>query len=337
MFDSVKKAAATDQNGVEISCADGWVRNCVPIIAAITTDYEEQVRLTGVVSGRQCTMCTIHPDLREDLEIDVPWRTQEDTKLRIFRQRAHDGVLPRKRRHKPGDNGLPQTTLSSHADGSSESSDSDSELDPDKRVHDINCFAFNHRYMEINQSMMVDILHQLLKGVMMHVFAWTNAFIADQAQNKKGTRMGQGVEAASKGATRHRRKADKSKVAKGIVEAIVDRRFASIPPYPTLRVFSHMSSVTEWTGAEQKSILRQILPVFVPLLEEIGTEDAKEAIRFLRATVDFITLAMYESHDTETLRYFDLALCRMNQHKEVFRKYRNPKAEEDDRHFNFPT
>ncbi|THV91127.1 hypothetical protein D6D27_05451 [Aureobasidium pullulans] len=229
------------------------------------------------------------------------------------------------------------TALSSQADESSESSGSDSELDPDKRVHDIKCFAFNHRYMEINQSMMVDILHQLLKGVMMHVFAWTNAFIADQAQNKKGTRMGQGVEAASKGATRHRRKADKSKVAKGIVEAIVDRRFASIPPYPTLRVFSHMSSVTEWTGAEQKSILRQILPVFVPLLEEIGTEDAKEAIRFLRATVDFITLAMYESHDTETLRYFDLALCRMNQHKEVFRKYRNPKAEEDDRHFNFPT
>ncbi|THX68147.1 hypothetical protein D6D04_10664 [Aureobasidium pullulans] len=336
VFDSVKKAAATDQNGVEISCADGWVRNCVPIIAAITTDYEEQVKLTGVVSGRQCTMCTIHPDLREDLEIAVPWRTQEDTKLRIMRQRAHGGVLPRKRRHKPGDNGLPQTTLSSHADGSSESSDSDSELDPDKRVHDINCFAFNHRYMEINQSMMVDILHQLLKGVMMHVFAWTNAFIADQAQNKKGTRMGQGVEAASKGATRHRRKTDKSKVAKGIVEAIVDRRFASIPPYPTLRVFSHMSSVTQWRGAEQKSILRQILPVFVPLLEDIGTEDAKEAIRFLRATVDFITLAMYESHDTETLRYFDLALYRMNQHKEVFRKYRNPKAEEDDRHFNFP-
>jgi hypothetical protein len=125
-------------------------------------------------------------------------------------------------------------------------------------------------------------------------------------------------------------------VAKAIVQNVVDRRFASIPPYPTLRVFSKLSAVSQWTGAEQKSILRQILPVFVPLLEEIGTTAAKEAIRFIRATVDFITLAMYESHDDNTLRYFELALYRMNQHKEVFRKYRNPKAEEEARHFNFP-
>jgi hypothetical protein len=125
-------------------------------------------------------------------------------------------------------------------------------------------------------------------------------------------------------------------VAKSIVTGIVDRRFASIPKFATIRVFQHLSKVSQWTGAEQKYILRQILPVFVPLLEEVGTPEANAAIQFIRATVDFITLAMYQSHDDNTLRYLELALYRMNQRKEVFQKYRNPKAKDDEQHFDFP-
>jgi hypothetical protein len=55
-----------------------------------------------------------------------------------------------------------------------------------------------------------------------------------------------------------------------------------------------------------------MLLVFTPLLKEIGKLEAKEAIRFIRATIDFITLAMYESYDEDTLRYFNLALYRIN-------------------------
>jgi hypothetical protein len=42
----------------------------------------------------------------------------------------------------------------------------------------------------------------------------------------------------------------KAKVTALIVERIIDRRFASIPPYPTLRVFAHLSKVSQWTGAK---------------------------------------------------------------------------------------
>jgi hypothetical protein len=55
-----------------------------------------------------------------------------------------------------------------------------------------------------------------------------------------------------------------------------------------------------------------MLLVFAPLLKEIGTLKAKEAIRFIRATIDFITLAMYKSYNKDTLRYFNLALYRIN-------------------------
>ena len=54
--------------------------------------------------------------------------------------------------------------------------------------------------------------------------------------------------------------------------------------------------------------------------------DAYEAIRFIRTIVDFILLAMYKSYNDDTLRYIELALFRMNHHKEVFRKYRLTKT-----------
>ena len=299
------------------------------------TDYEEQVKLTGVLGNRHCTMCKIHPDLREDLELTAEWRSKTDTRERIQRQRK--GATSTS----SGSTAQPSQTFDVVDDGiESEEEEAglgsgdESELDPDERIHDINCFALTMPLMDIHKSLMVDILHQLLKGVMMHVLGWTQLFLLDQARNKPGTRMFEAVTHAN--ATKKRSAKANAKVAKSIVTGIVDRRFASIPKFATIRVFQHLSKVSQWTGAEQKYILRQILPVFVPLLEEVGTPEANAAIQFIRATVDFITLAMYQSHDDNTLRYFELALYRMNQHKEVFRKYRNPKAKDDEQHFNFP-
>jgi hypothetical protein len=46
------------------------------------------------------------------------------------------------------------------------------------------------------------------------------------------------------------------------------------------------------------------------------------AIKFLRAVIDFITLAEYRSHDEETLGYIKYALNRINKMKEKFRNLR---------------
>lgn len=76
--------------------------------------------------------------------------------------------------------------------------------------------------------------------------------------------------------------------------------------------------------------------MFVLILEEISIKEASDAIKFIRAIVNFIMLTIYHSYDDETLCYFNLALFRMNEYKEVFRRYRNLKSAEEDRHFNFP-
>ena len=76
-----------------------------------------------------------------------------------------------------------------------------------------------------------------------------------------------------------------------------------------------------------------MLLVYAPLLEELGAQDA---VRFLRAVVNFSILAMYKSYNNDTLRFITLALFCMNQYKEAFRPYRALKdSAEEDGHFNF--
>ena len=76
------------------------------------------------------------------------------------------------------------------------------------------------------------------------------------------------------------------------------------------------------------------MAVYTPLLLEIG---CKDGVRFLRALADFCILAMYRSHDDETLGYLAFALYRMNQYKEAFRHLRPLKTKVDETgYFNFP-
>jgi hypothetical protein len=46
------------------------------------------------------------------------------------------------------------------------------------------------------------------------------------------------------------------------------------------------------------------------------------AMKFLRAVIDFVTLAKYRSHDEETLGYMKHALNKINKMKEKFRDFR---------------
>jgi hypothetical protein len=63
------------KEGFNVTCADGYVRLCYPIITRMTVNYEEQALITGVKSGQHCSICTVPSNERENLTKVWPART----------------------------------------------------------------------------------------------------------------------------------------------------------------------------------------------------------------------------------------------------------------------
>ena len=119
----------------------------------------------------------------------------------------------------------------------------------------------------------------------------------------------------------------------------LDDQFAQIPSFGGLKTFPHFNTITQWTGNEQKAIMRQLVAVITPLL--YGRVPA--AIRCARAMLDFVMLASYASQDEATLSYMRQAIKRIDDFKHVFEKSRPmatiPHADSDvekEHHFNIP-
>jgi Plavaka transposase len=258
------------------------VRRCYPIMCGIMADYEEQVLLTGVKSRQHCTMCQVPPLKRENLtEKQYPPRTHEETRRQIKRQQL-ENILP----------------------------------SSDDWVHPVECFAWHHRLFNIHKGMMVDVLHQLLKGIVMRLIEWVRKLVGDVVQLKR------------------KRRGTKTTTTNMSAEAQLDQRFRQVPAFTGLKRFDNLSfsKVTQWTGDEQKAMVRQLVAVLAPLL----SSREPYAMHFTRAVCDFVIMAQYRTHDEETLRYMHHALYRIDMLKGVFQSFR-PKAKDSDTgHFNIP-
>lgn len=52
----------------------------------------------------------------------------------------------------------------------------------------------------------------------------------------------------------------------------LDERFSRVPCFTGLKCFRHFSKIKQWSGNKQKAMVRQLIPVLVPLLA--GKADA---------------------------------------------------------------
>ena len=274
------------ESGIDMRCADNCLRRCHPVIAGMIADYPEQVLMTGVKGGQHCPICLVPPKEREHMTRQWPPRTHEYT-----RQRIKDQIV----------NGC----------------SNDKEMD----VHAVRNFAWNHALVNIHSIIMVDILHQLLKGMVMTLIKWIQSLIED-------------VIPASR-----KRNGQRRTIYQAAAAFQLDDRFAQIPCFGGLKTFPHFSTITQWTGNEQKAIMRQLVAVVTPLLYE----RVPGAIQCARAILDFVMLASYTSQDEATLSYMRQAIERIDKFKHVFKKYRPivaiPQADSDaekEHHFNIP-
>ena len=134
-------------------CADGFIRQCYPILAGFMADYEEQVVLTGVKSGQHCTMCHVPPHERGDLLSTMSGK---------WPRRTHKSTIEQLKR---------QQNL--QLDRS----------DPEY-IRPIQNFAWSHYIADIHAMMAPDLLHQLYKGVTEHLMSWVRALLLDIEKGK---------------------------------------------------------------------------------------------------------------------------------------------------------
>ena len=235
-------------------------------------DYEEQALITGIKKGQQCPICRVHPDERENLVKRWKFRTHRYTQKAIERQREE---------------GTKQQDA--------------------MFVHPLRNFAWRHSFVNVHTVIMVDILHQLLKGIVMRLVEWVVALIAEQIKEDR---------------RRHRRPKNSKRTVAGAKASIqLDQRFRQVETFTGLKRFHNFSNVQQWAGPEQKAMVRQLLPVVAPMLESSHSA----ALHCTRAILDFVMLSTYASHDETTLGYLEHALYRIDKLKPVFRHSR-PRA-----------
>jgi hypothetical protein len=167
-------------------------------------------------------------------------------------------------------------------------------------IHEVKNFVWKHNLINIHEIMMMNILHQLMKKMIMHLLIWIRFLLKTHLSvNRKRKNFSI-------------RFKDLSEFDK------LDTRFKSVSSFIELKTFFSFSNVKQWIDVKQKTIMRQIIFVVTSLL----IDKWSHAVNFVRVFVDFILIAQYRSHDEQTLRYLNQTLFRVNFFKSVFRETR---------------
>ncbi|KAK7060730.1 hypothetical protein VNI00_000462 [Paramarasmius palmivorus] len=142
-----------------------------------------------------------------------------------------------------------------------------------------NVFWQNLPHVDIFRSITPDVLHQLHQGVIKHVFSWLKQiFPADE----------------------------------------IDARCRRLPPNHNLRLFpngiTHLSRIT---GTEHAQLSKFILGIIIDIPLPNGLS-SQRLIRAVRAILDFLYLAQYPIHSTQTLESLEFAHRRFHENKSIF-------------------
>ncbi|KDQ06449.1 hypothetical protein BOTBODRAFT_121523 [Botryobasidium botryosum FD-172 SS1] len=134
-------------------------------------------------------------------------------------------------------------------------------------------------FTDIFQSIMPDILHQLYQGVIKHLIAWLKKIYGENE---------------------------------------IDARCRRMPPNHCLRFFSKgISPLQRVSGKEHRDICRILIGLIIDLPLPNNLHPAR-LLRAVCALLDFLHLARYPIHSTETLEQLDKALTHFHENKDIF-------------------
>ncbi|KAJ7756682.1 hypothetical protein B0H16DRAFT_1662562 [Mycena metata] len=134
-------------------------------------------------------------------------------------------------------------------------------------------------YTNIFQSISPDILHQLYQGIIKHLIAWLKECCG---------------------------------------EAEIDARCRRLPPNHNIRLFmSGISDLSRVTGKEHDQISRFLLGIIIDIRLPNNLASGR-LIAAVRGVLDFVHLAQYPMHTSETLALLSDALDRFHENKSIF-------------------
>ena len=140
-------------------------------------------------------------------------------------------------------------------------------------------FWQNLPYSDIYLGITPDILHQLYQGVMKHLLSWVSTAFGEKE---------------------------------------LDARCRCLPPNHNIRSFSKgITSLSRVTGKEHADMCRILLGLVVDLKLPDGTSPLP-LIAAIRSLLDFLYLAQYPLHTSETLRLLHESLKRFHTNKYIF-------------------
>ncbi|KAJ7826125.1 hypothetical protein B0H14DRAFT_3725210 [Mycena olivaceomarginata] len=134
-------------------------------------------------------------------------------------------------------------------------------------------------YANIFQAISPDILHQLYQGIVKHLIAWLTECVG---------------------------------------EAEIDARCRRLPPNHNIRLFmSGISNLSRVTGKEHEQISRFILALIIDVKLPNNLSPSR-LLTAVRGLLDFVPLAQYPMHTSETLAHLDNSLQRFHDDKSIF-------------------
>lgn len=142
-------------------------------------------------------------------------------------------------------------------------------------------FWVSHQFTDIFLSITPDILHQMLQGVMKHIIKWLS-----------------------------------SPTVFGPLG--LDARCRCLPPNHSIALFPKgITTLSRISGKEHKNICRILLGLVVNLSLP-GGQVTSRVIKATRALLDFLYLAQFPSHTTDTLHRLQESLALFHDNKAVF-------------------
>ncbi|KAJ3563327.1 hypothetical protein NP233_g9007 [Leucocoprinus birnbaumii] len=162
---------------------------------------------------------------------------------------------------------------------------------------------WNHLpFSNIYASITPDILHQLYQGVIRHLLTWLTAVLGAEE---------------------------------------INRRCAALPPNHHIRIFEKgITGLSRVTGAEHDQMCRFLIGLVLDVRLP-SRESSTKLIKCVRALLDFLYLAKYPVHSTDTLNAMSSALADFRQNRDVFielkirKHYHIPKLHFLDHYFFF--